>query len=64
MSKVYKGIGPNEGKIVPESVALAYVFERVGVKMVNLVAPEYEEFCEMLVEWYFSGEWIKEGADG
>ena len=58
--KVYKGIGPNEGQIVPESEAFEYACDKAGVSAFCAFAPEAQEFREMLVEWYFSGNWIYE----
>lgn len=54
----YKGIGPEKGKAVPEEEAYDYALDRC------LNGEEHEEFREMLVEWYFSGNWIKEEDDG
>lgn len=56
---VYKGIGPEAGKKVPAAEAFRYVLERVGILAFDPTAPEFEEFKELLVEWYFSGNWIK-----
>ena len=53
----YKGIGPEKGKTVPEEEAYDYALDRC------LNGEEHEEFREMLVEWYFSGNWIKEEED-
>lgn len=53
----YKGIGPEKGKVVPEEEAYDYALDRC------LNGEEHEEFREMLVEWYFSGNWIKEEED-
>lgn len=62
--KVYKGIGPNEGKIVPKHMAFPYALRECGVLAVNSFAPEFGEFRKMLVEWYFSGNWIEEEVYG
>lgn len=52
----YKGIGPEDGTIVNEGDAYVYALERcLGGK-----SEEQKEFREMLVEWYYSGNWIKE----
>lgn len=56
----YKGIGPEEGRIVEESEAYEYALERC----LNGTLQEQKEFQEMLVEWYYSGNWIKEDGDG
>ena len=62
--KVYKGIGPNEGKIVPTEGAFIYVCNQLGIFAYDSSNPEYEEFKEMLVEWYFSGNWIEVVENG
>lgn len=62
--KIYKGIGPNSGKIVPEVEAFQYALKECGVLAYTSGAPEFGEFQEMLVEWYFSGNWIKEERHG
>lgn len=56
----YKGIGPEEGRIVEESEAYEYALERC----LNGTLQEQKEFRGMLVEWYYSGNWIKEDGDG
>ena len=60
--KVYRGIGPNSGKIVAEPDAFQYALKECGVLAYSSNAPEFGEFREMLVEWYFSGNWIEEIA--
>lgn len=52
----YLGIGPEEGIFVPENVAFEYALERC----IKGTPRDKEEFREMLVEWFFSGNWIKE----
>lgn len=51
----YIGIGPEEGTFVPESLAYTYAMERCQAG----TEEEVKEFREMLVEWYYSGNWIK-----
>lgn len=50
----YRGIGPEKGEAVPGEEAYDYALDRC------LNGYEHKEFKEMLVEWYFSGNWIKE----
>lgn len=57
----YIGIGSECGKRVSDDEALNYALKRCGVVMVDEDAPEHEEFCKFLVEWYFSGNWKKVG---
>jgi hypothetical protein len=52
----YLGIGPEEGAFVPGEKAYGYALERC----LSGTEEEQEEFREMLVEWYYSGNWIKE----
>ena len=54
--KGYLGIGPEEGTFVPEDKAYQYALERClhGPK------DDREEFREMLLEWFYSGNWAKE----
>lgn len=53
---MYRGIGPEEGHIVGDNEAYDYALERC------LKGPteEQKEFRDMLVEWYYSGNWVKE----
>lgn len=56
----YLGIGPEEGVFVPEAEAFTYALERCQTGNEE----EVKEFRKMLVDWYFSGNWIKtEGED-
>lgn len=52
----YIGIGPEEGAVIEQEQAYAYALER----SLNGTPKEQEEFRDMLVEWYYSGNWIKE----
>lgn len=54
---MYKGIGPERGITVPEEEAYEYALDRC------LNGGDLNEFKEMLVEWYFSGNWVKEDDD-
>ena len=51
----YEGIRSEEGKIVREEDALSYALERclLGTK------EDQEEFQAALIEWFYSGNWIK-----
>ena len=60
----YRGIGENSGTFIPAEAALSYAKERCGIKDIDSSAPDAQEFCEMLVEWYFSGEWVKQDGTG
>lgn len=56
--KGYKGIGPEAGNFVSAEDAFDYAAEECGIKVVDLLAPLSDEFHKMLVEWYFSGNWV------
>lgn len=53
----YTGIGPEHGKVVDEEQAFEYALERCTAGTLE----EQAEFKEMLVEWYYSSNWIREG---
>lgn len=72
---VYVGIGPESGKRVTEENAFMYAMERcttdskdmqefcdyfTGVRFGKAKPDELTEFRKDLVEWYYSGNWIKE----
>lgn len=52
----YLGLGPENGAFVPEEKAYSYAIERCLRGTEN----DQKEFREMLVEWFYSGNWIKE----
>lgn len=52
----YIGIRPEEGIFIPENVAFEYALERC----LHGSEDDQNEFQEMLVEWFYSGNWIKE----
>lgn len=54
---IYVGIGPNSGQSVEEDEALDYALAHCGVTIAKPDAPDASEFLEMLVEWFFSGNW-------
>lgn len=51
----YIGIGPEGGKFVSDENAFDYALERA----LRGNEEETREFREMLVEWYYAGNWIK-----
>ncbi len=55
----WRGIGPNTGKFAEAEDGFGYVCEQVGIKAFDETALEADEFKEMLVEWFFSGNWIE-----
>lgn len=52
----YSGFGPEAGTFIPEEAAFAYAFERCT----KGTAEDKKEFEEMLVEWFYSKNWVKE----
>jgi tRNA nucleotidyltransferase (CCA-adding enzyme) len=52
--KGYHELGTNV--FVPEEDAYEYAFDRC----MNGTEEEQKEFKEMLVEWFYSGNWVKE----
>lgn len=69
--KYYEATKRNEKgkfKIVDEEEALDYVLEKLGLEIKSVKknekeALEQEEFKKMLVDWYFSGNWIVKWED-
>lgn len=70
----YMGTGPEQGKRVMEQDAFMYAMERVttvpedmedfcrnftGVRYGMVRPEELAEFRKDLVEWFYSGNWIK-----
>lgn len=49
---IYIGIGPEKDTVVGEDVAFSYALERIK----NGTPEDKQEF----VEWFYSGNWIKE----
>lgn len=62
--KGYEGITLNKGKFVDAEDAFSYVCKQVGIAAFYNTAPEAAEFREMLIEWYFSGNWVEVYEDG
>lgn len=75
----YIGIGPERGKKVKEEDAFMYAMERVttdaadmqefcdyftGIRYGKATPDELAEFRKDLVEWFYSGNWIKEVDNG
>ena len=57
--KGWRGIGPNAGEFLAAEDAFGYVCQQVGITAFDSTALEADEFREMLIEWYFSGNWIE-----
>lgn len=48
---IYRGIGPEKGRVVPEEHAFEYALAEIN---------KDSDLQTELVEWFFSGNWIKE----
>lgn len=58
----YRNLGTNER--VEEDEALDYALRKCGIQLVEVEDTlEQEELKDMLVEWYFSGNWIEDNDD-
>lgn len=55
MGVVYVGIGPEKDAVVEVEEAYPYALERC----LNGTLQEQKEFKDMLVEWFYSGNWVK-----
>ena len=58
--KGWRGIGPNAGQYVAAEDGFEYVCQQVGIERFDRTAIDADEFEEMVVEWFFSGNWIEE----
>lgn len=57
---MYCGINSEQGKWVDDEDAYDYALDRC----LHGSEQDKKEFREMLVEWYFSGDWIRRNEDG
>jgi len=57
--KGWKGFGPYAGQFVPYDEGFDHVARECGITMTDPTAPLAGEFAGMLVEWYFSGNWVE-----
>lgn len=55
----WEGITCNAGEFVAAEDGFGYVCQQVGIEQFDKTALEAEEFKAMLIEWYFSGNWIE-----
>ena len=51
----YEGIGPEQGTVVSQEDAYAYALERC----LSGTEEDKQDFKEMLVEWFYSGNWAR-----
>lgn len=52
----YLGIGTEAGTFIPAESSFEYALERC----IHGTPDDKKEFREMLVEWFYSGNWVKE----
>ncbi|MDD2362368.1 MAG: hypothetical protein PHH84_05355 [Oscillospiraceae bacterium] len=56
----YVGILSNTGKILDnDEAALAYAFEKCGIEPTESWLYVDDEFGEMMLEWFYSGDWVR-----
>lgn len=71
---MYVGFGPEKGKRVEEEDAFGYAMERCTTDCTDDFCKEFAtqhfmtiedvlDFRERVVEWFYSGNWIKEVRD-
>ena len=53
---MYIGIGPEDGIMITEEQAFDYALER----SLHGTPQDQQDFKELLLEWFYSGNWIKE----
>ncbi|MBQ8803445.1 MAG: hypothetical protein IJZ53_07430 [Tyzzerella sp.] len=53
---VYVGIGPEKGNVIEAEQAYQYALERC----LHGTTEDQQEFKKMLVDWFYSGNFIKE----
>lgn len=56
---IYIGIQSNAGKFIDNDAdALAYAFTCCGIQPYGGWNHVDKEFCSLLLEWFFSGDWL------
>ena len=56
----YIGIGPEEGTIVEDDRAYEYALERC----LHGTPQDQRDFKELLIEWFYSGNWVRKEGHG
>lgn len=56
----WSGIGKDKGVFVAERDGFDYARRACGITSMDASAPEYIAFRDALVEWFFSGEWVRD----
>ena len=62
--KGWRGIGPNAGSYIAAEDGFSYICQQAGIESFDDTAPDAAEFKEMLIEWYFSGNWLEVYENG
>lgn len=62
--KGWHGIGPNKGEFVAAEDGFGYACTYVGIDRFDETALEAEEFKEMFIDWFFSGNWLEVYENG
>ncbi len=62
--KGWKGIGPERGKFIPAEDGLDHILTEFGITGLDESVPLYGELKELLIDWYYSGNWIEVYEDG
>jgi hypothetical protein len=62
MEKYYVGICSEHGEVVPESEGFEYAMDRIYENKTDMELFK-AEFGEQVVEWFFSGDFVKEGLN-
>lgn len=62
--KGWRGIGPNAGEYVVAEDGFGYACTQVGIDSFDETALEAEEFKEMFIDWFFSGNWLEVYENG
>ncbi len=58
---IYSGFGPESGKVIEgDANALAYACTACGVMPLNCWQAVDPDFADMMLEWFYSGNWVKE----
>jgi hypothetical protein len=60
MLKGYKGIGRESGKYIKVYSADDYAAEQCGIVLTSKTT---DEFRNMFVEWFYSGNWMEDNDD-
>jgi len=60
MLRGYKGVGRESGKYIETEKAADYAAEQCGIVLTDKTT---DEFRNMFVEWFYSGNWMEDNDD-